>query len=162
VGPFFGSSKNIDVIRYADVLLWQAEAYIQLGQPNAALPLINMLRTRAANSESRLAYSDGTYPSNYRISTYQPGVNCTWTQDYAFQALQFERRMEFGMEGARFFDLVRWGIAATTLNNFVSVEKTRYNFLANAQFTQGRDEYLPIPQNEINLTHGLYQQNAGW
>ena len=162
VGPFFGSSKNIDVIRYADVLLWQAEAYIQLGQPNAALPLINMLRTRAANSESRLAYSDGTYPSNYRISTYQPGINCTWTQDYAFQALQFERRMEFGMEGARFFDLVRWGIAATTLNNFVSVEKTRYNFLANAQFTQGRDEYLPIPQNEINLTHGLYQQNAGW
>jgi hypothetical protein len=57
---------------------------------------------------------------------------------------------------------VRWGIAASTLNNFISVEKTRYNFLANANFTQGRDEYLPIPQTEINLTHGLYQQNAGW
>lgn len=162
VGPFFGSSKNIDILRYDDVLLWQAEAYIQLGQENSALPLINMLRTRAANSTTRTRFADGTAPSNYRIGTYQPGTNCTWTQDYAFQALQFERRMEFGMEGTRFFDLVRWGIAATTLNSFVSVEKTRYDFLANASFTQGRDEYLPIPQTEINLTHGLYQQNSGW
>jgi starch-binding outer membrane protein, SusD/RagB family len=162
VGPYFGSSKNIDILRYDDVLLWQAEAYIQLGQQNSALPLINMLRTRAANSTTQTRFSDGTAPSNYRISTYQPGTNCNWTQDYAFQALQFERRMEFGMEGTRFFDLVRWGIAAQTLNNYISVEKTRFDFLANAQFTQGRDEYLPIPQTEINLTHGLYQQNSGW
>jgi starch-binding outer membrane protein, SusD/RagB family len=162
VGPYFGSSKNIDILRYDDVLLWQAEAYIQLGQENSAVPLINMLRTRAANSTTQTRFSDGTAPSNYRIGTYQPGVNCSWTQDYAFQALQFERRMEFGMEGTRFFDLVRWGIAGSTLNNYISVEKTRFNFLANANFTQGRDEYLPIPQTEINLTHGLYQQNAGW
>jgi hypothetical protein len=162
VGPFFGSSKNIDIIRYADVLLWKAEALIQLGQESDALPLINQLRTRAANSTTQTRFSDGTAPSNYRINTYQPGVNCTWTQAYAFQALQFERRMEFGMEGTRFFDLVRWGIAASTLNNFISVEKNRYSFLDNAVFTQGRDEYLPIPQTEINLTHGLYQQNAGW
>jgi starch-binding outer membrane protein, SusD/RagB family len=87
---------------------------------------------------------------------------CTWTQSYALQALQFERRLEFGMEGARFFDLVRWGIAATTLNNYIAVEKTRYNFLSDAQFTAGRDEYLPIPQAEINLVHGLYVQNNGW
>ena len=162
VGPFFGSSKNIDIIRYADVLLWQAEALIQLGQENAALPLINQLRTRAANSTSRTRFADGTAPSNYRISTYQPGVNCTWTQDYALQALQYERRMEYGMEGTRFFDLVRWGIAATTLNSYIATESTRYNFLADAQFTSGRDEYLPIPQAEINLTHGLYVQNNGW
>jgi starch-binding outer membrane protein, SusD/RagB family len=162
VGPFFGSSKNIDIIRYADVLLWQAEALIQLGQQNLAVPLINQLRTRAANSTTRTKFADGTSPSNYRINTYQPGINCNWTQDYAFQALQFERRMEYGMEGTRFFDLVRWGIAAQTLNNFIAVESTRFNFLADAQFTQGRDEYLPIPQTEINLTHGLYVQNPGW
>jgi len=162
VGPFFGSSKNIDVIRLADVMLWKAEALIQSGDPNDALPLINALRTRAANSTGKTRFADGTAPSNYRISTYQPGVNCTWDQAYAFQALQFERRMEFGMEGTRFFDLVRWGIAADVLNNYIAVEKTRYNFLANAQFTKARDEYLPIPQTEINLTHGLYQQNNGW
>ena len=103
VGPFFGSSKNIDILRYDDVLLWQAEALIQLGQQDQALPLINDLRTRAANSPVKTA--SGSNASNYRISTYQPGVNCTWTQAYALQALQFERRLEFGMEGARFFDL---------------------------------------------------------
>lgn len=162
VGPFFGSSKNIDVIRLADVMLWKAEALIQLNQPNDALPLINALRTRASNSTDRTRFADGSAPSNYRIGTYKPGVNCTWDQAYAFQALQFERRMEYGMEGTRFFDLVRWGIAAETLNNYISVEKTRYNFLANAHFTKGRDEYLPIPQTEINLTHGLYVQNHGW
>jgi starch-binding outer membrane protein, SusD/RagB family len=162
VGPFFGSSKNIDIIRLADVMLWKAEALIQLGDPNDALPLINALRTRAAASTGKTRFADGTAPSNYRVSTYQPGVNCTWDQAYAFKALQFERRMEFGMEGTRFFDLVRWGIAAQVLNNFITVEKTRYNFLANAVFTQARDEYLPIPQTEINLTHGLYVQNNGW
>jgi len=146
----------------ADVMLWKAEALIQLGDPNDALPLINALRTRASNSTARTRFSDGTAPSNYKISTYQPGVNCTWDQAYAFQALQFERRMEFGMEGTRFFDLVRWGIAAQVLNDYIAVEKTRYNFLANAQFTKARDEYLPIPQTEINLTHGLYVQNNGW
>jgi hypothetical protein len=162
VGPFFGSSKNIDIIRLADVMLWKAEALIQLNDPNDALPLINALRTRAAASTTRTRFADGTAPSNYHIGTYQPGVNCTWDQAFALQALQFERRMEFGMEGTRFFDLVRWGIAAQVLNNYIAVEKTRYNFLANAVFTQARDEYLPIPQTEINLTHGLYVQNNGW
>ena len=160
VGPFFGSSKNIDILRYDDVLLWRAEALIQLGQQDEALPLINDLRTRSANSPVKTA--NGNNASNYRISTYQPGVNCTWTQAYALQALQFERRLEFGMEGSRFFDLVRWGIAAQTLNDYIAVEKTRFNFLQNAQFTKARDEYLPIPQAEINLTHGLYVQNNGW
>jgi starch-binding outer membrane protein, SusD/RagB family len=160
VGPFFGSAKNIDIIRYDDVLLWRAEALIQLGQQDEALPLINELRTRAANSPVLTA--SGANASNYRISAYQPGVNCNWTQAYAFQALQYERRLEFGMEGTRFFDLVRWGIAAQTLNAYIAVEKTRFNFLDDANFTQGRDEYLPIPQAEINLTHGLYVQNNGW
>jgi starch-binding outer membrane protein, SusD/RagB family len=162
VGPFFGSSKNIDIIRLADVMLWKAEALIQLNDPNDALPLINALRTRAAASTGKTRFSDGTAPSNYRVSTYQPGVNCSWDQTYALKALQFERRMEYGMEGTRFFDLVRWGIAAQVLNDYIAVEKTRYNFLANAQFTKARDEYLPIPQTEINLTHGLYVQNNGW
>lgn len=144
------------------MLLWKAEALIQLGRQDEALDLINKIRTRAANSTGRLKLADGSYASDYRISTYQPGINCDWTQAYALQALQFERRLEFGMEGTRFFDLVRWGIASQTLNDYIAVEKTRYNFLQNAHFTKGRDEYLPIPQAEINLTHGLYQQNAGW
>ncbi|MHB1921100.1 MAG: RagB/SusD family nutrient uptake outer membrane protein, partial [Chitinophagaceae bacterium] len=114
------------------------------------------------NSTSLLKRADGSYTSNYSIETYQPGINCIWTQDYARQALRFERRLEFAMEGGRFFDLVRWGIAAEYLNNYFSVEKTRSAQLQDAMFTKGRDEYLPIPLNQINYSKGLYKQNAGW
>ena len=157
IGPFYGSSKNIDIIRYADVLLFKAEALIELGRQDEALPLINMLRTRAKNSTGRTKHANGTNPSNYKISEYAGGAG--WTKDYARTALQWERRLEFAMESPRFFDLVRWGIAAETLNAYLAKEKTRRPFLANAVFTKGRDEYLPIPQREIDFTKGLYKQN---
>lgn len=107
--------------------------------------------------------ADGTDPSNYRISTYTPGGNVpAWDQQTAFTALQWERRMEFAMEGSRFFDLVRWGIAAETLNAYFAVEKVRHPFLNNAKFTKGTHEYLPIPQQEIQFTNGVYAQNNGY
>lgn len=162
VGPFYGSSKNMDFIRYADVLLWRAEAFIELGQHALALPLINQVRARAANSTGRTKKLDGTFPSNYQISQYVDGGNISWTQENARKALQYERRMEFAMEGSRWFDLVRWGIAAETLNAYLAVEKTRRTHLSAAVFTKGRDEYYPIPQREINYTKGLYQQNPGY
>jgi hypothetical protein len=162
IGPFYGSSKNIDIIRYADVLLWQAEALIELGRHNEALPLINMLRARAKNSTVRTKYADGSDPSNYLIEEYVDGVNIDWTQENARIAMQWERRLEFAMESPRFFDLVRWGIAAETLNAYITVERTRKAFLSSAQFTKGRDEYLPIPQREIDFTKGLYVQNPGY
>jgi hypothetical protein len=158
-GPFIGTSKNIDIIRYADVLLFQAEAYIELGQPASALPLINAIRARAAASTGRTKKADGSNPSNYLIKPYSAA---NWTQDYARKALQFERRLEFATESPRFFDLVRWGIAEPTLNAYLAKEKTRRSFLSGAKFTAGRDEYLPIPQREINFTKGLYKQNPGF
>jgi hypothetical protein len=159
VGPFWASSKDIEVIRYADVLLWKAEALIELGRQGEALPLINQIRARAAASTRRLTYANGTPISNYNVKPYS-GAN--WSQDYARQALRFERRLEFAMEGVRFFDLVRWGIAAQTLNDYFAVEKTRHDYLQQAHFTAGRDEYLPIPQPQIDFTSGLYKQNPGY
>ncbi len=158
-GPFMGTAKNYDILRYDDVLLMQAEAYIELGQQANALPLINQVRARAAASTARLKKANGAFPSNYNTKPY---TAAGWTQDYARKALQWERRLEFATEGARFFDLVRWGIAAQTLNGYISVEKTRRSFLATAVFTAGRDEYLPIPQSEITFTNGLYKQNPGY
>jgi hypothetical protein len=160
VGPFYGSSVNIDVIRYADVLLWRAEALIELGRQNEALPLINQVRTRAKNSTQRTRFANGTAPSNYLVNEYTAGA--AWTQDYARKAMKFERRLEFAMESPRFFDLVRWGEAAVTLNAYLDVEKTRRTFLSAAKFTAGRDEYFPIPQKEIDFTKGLYKQNPGY
>lgn len=162
VGPFYANAKNRIIIRLADVLLWKAEALIELGRQNEALPPINQLRTRAKNSTSLLKFSNGNFESNYNIATYQPGVNCTWTQDFARQALRWERRLEFAMEGNRFFDLVRWGIADTYLNNYFAVEKTKRAYLQNAKFTKNRDEYLPIPFKQIQFSHNVYKQNPGY
>lgn len=159
LGPFMGIAKNFDVIRYDDVLLMQAEAYIESGQQILALPLINQIRTRAAASTERLKKLDGTFPAKYNVKPYSA---TEWTQDYARKALQWERRLEFATEGERFFDLVRWGIAASTLNGYLNVEKNRRTYLATAKFTAGRDEYLPIPQSEITFTNGLYKQNPGY
>jgi hypothetical protein len=163
LGPFYGTSVNMDVIRYDDVLLMKAEAEIKLGDANAALPLINQVRARAAQISPLVKKTDGTYPSNYKIDVYKPGVNIpVWNTTTAFEALMWERRMEFAMEGYRFFDLVRWGLAATTLNAFFAKEKTRHAFLSSANFTAGTHEYFPIPQEQITLTNGLYTQNKGY
>ena len=136
LGPFMGTAKNYDILRYDDILLMQAEAYIELGQQANALPLINQIRARAAASTAKLKKADGSFPSNYNT---QPYPAAGWTQAYARTALQWERRLEFATEGARFFDLVRWGIAAQSLNNYISIEKTRRSFLSTAVFTAGRD-----------------------
>jgi hypothetical protein len=158
-GPFMGVAKNYDILRYDEILLIQAEAYIELGQPDKALPLINQIRARAAASTGRLKKLDGSFASKYNV---QPYSVTGWTQDYARTALRWERRLEFATEGQRFFDLVRWGIAAQVLNDYISIEKARRTFLATAVFTAGRDEYLPIPQSEITFTKGLYKQNPGY
>lgn len=162
VGPFWASSKNTIVIRYADVLLWRAEALIELGRLGEALDLINEVRARAAASTGRLQYADGTPVSNYHVEPYEPGVNIDWNQETAREALRWERRLEFAMEGNRFFDLVRWGVAGEVLNAYLDDEIQRRPFLGGASFTAGRDEYLPIPQQQIDFSEGLYQQNPGY
>ncbi|MDH6306771.1 hypothetical protein M2459_003417 [Parabacteroides sp. PF5-5] len=162
--PFMSSSKNRDVIRYDDVLLWQAEALIELGRQAEALPLINAIRQRAANSTAKLVDVQGDPVGKYVVALYKPGENCpAWTQDFARKALRFERRLEFSQEGHRFFDLVRWGVAAETVNKYLETEKTRRGaYLQEAKFTKNRDEYFPIPKAQINFSKKLYQQNYGW
>jgi len=162
IGPFFGTARDLDIIRYDDVLLMKAEALIELGSEDQALPLINQVRARAAASTQWLKYADGTDVANYYVEEYQDGVNCTWSQDFARKALRWERRLEFAMESPRFFDLVRWGIAAETLNPYFEVEKTRFEHLKDAYFTKNRDEYFPIPQAQIDLVEGIYTQNVGY
>jgi hypothetical protein len=156
-GTYFASSLNHIILRFADVLLFRAEALIELNRESEALPLINQVRTRASNSNTFLSYAP-----NIKVTTYKDGVNCTWTQDFARQALRWERRLEFGMESSRFFDLVRWGIADQVMNAYYSSESKRRTFLSDGYFTKNKNEYCPVPLKQINYSKQLYQQNYGW
>jgi hypothetical protein len=158
IDPFYGNSKNRIQIRYADVLLMRAEALIELGQQGEALALVNQVRTRAANSTALIS----GYESNTSVSPYIDGTNCTWTQDFARKALRFERRLELAMEGNRFFDLVRWGVADEVLNDYYSEEKTKRAYYSDAFFDKNKEEYCPIPLTQINFSQGVYQQNPGY
>lgn len=157
---FFSISRNTDQIRYGDLLLLKAEALVELGRMGEALPIINDIRTRAgsAASLSRIADANGNPTGNWNIGTY-PSLG---DQENARKIVRWERRMELAFESKRFFDLVRWGIAEETINEYLTVEKGRASHLVDAQFTAGRDEYLAIPQAQITISKGLYQQNPGY
>lgn len=162
--PFMGSGLNWDVLRLDEIMLWRAEALIELNQNlDEAMSLINRIRERSATSTARLVFEDGTPTGKFDVRPYTPGVNCpAWTQDFAREALRWERHLEFATEGKWFFDLVRWGIAEETINAYFEVEKTRHTYLKDAHFTKNKDEYFPIPQVQIDYVKGLYKQNVGW
>ena len=157
------SGLNWQIIRYADVLLWKAEALIEIGDGaglEEARELINRIRTRAKNSPYVKDFNDSSKDAaNYNIGLY-PAEG--WTQDYARQALRFETRLEKAMEGERFFDLVRWGIASETMNTYIEKEEGKRVYYSIADFTQGRDEYLPISRPQYNFSNGNYVQNPGY
>lgn len=161
-GAFLGSTKTDVILSYDDVVLWRAEALIQLNRQDEATPLINLIRDRALNSTGRLKHDDGSSYSNYKLDIYKPGINITWDKETAFKALQWERRLEFATESPRFFDLVRWGIASEVMNEYFEKEKSRFPFLASARFVAGRDEYFPIPDAQIILSDGVYKPNPGY
>jgi hypothetical protein len=140
------NANNYRMIRYSHVLLWLAEVEVELGNLEAARGYVNQIRTRAANPDGWVKNADGTPAANYVIREYTSG----WTDlALARKAVQFEQRLEFGMEGHRRFDLVRWGIAAETLNAYYAVEGNKRAYLRGVQFVKGKHEYFPIPLQEI-------------
>jgi hypothetical protein len=118
---------NYTAIRYAEVLLWEAEALTELGQVQAAQAPLEEVRARAR------AQADD--PDN----TLPPVL--TTDQEEMRMAIRHERQVELGFEMHRFFDLVRWGIADDLLEGFQA----------------GKHEVFPLPQTEIDLNPSLIQ-----
>ncbi len=162
------TANNYTFIRFADVLLWAAECEVEVGSIDKARDYVNQVRARAANPAGWVnTYVDNADPSkgftntpaaNYKVGLYQSFPD----QVYARKAVQFERRLELAMEGHRFFDLVRYGTAASVLNTYLSVEKTKRPYLGNAVFTAGKNEYFPIPLQQIDREKGALVQNPGY
>ncbi|MDR6514564.1 RagB/SusD family nutrient uptake outer membrane protein [Chryseobacterium camelliae] len=91
----YGSIQNIRILRFAEILLINAEAANELGNTAAAITNLNKVRTRAG-----LAGTTATTQAALRTAIWK------------------ERRVELAMEGDRFVDLVRTGQAATVLASY--------------------------------------------
>lgn len=133
------SPGNKIYIRYADVLLWKAEALIETGQVEAGLALIDQIRMRAENTPSL----------HGGISELEMFSATGLSQGQAREALYKERRLELGFESHRLNDLKRWGIAAEVLTG-MGKNFQDYNYL------------YPIPQGEIDRSGGQIEQNPGY
>ena len=156
-GSYWASPMNRIVFRYADVLLMRAEAYAQLGQSDQAINLVNQLRSRAATSTQMIS----SYPSAFGVKMYVSNYNTGHSKDETIKIVKMERRLELAMESERFFDLVRWGDAATVLNKYFAEEIDHCSIYSVAHFTANKDEYLPIPFSQISASNGHYKQNIG-
>jgi tetratricopeptide (TPR) repeat protein len=164
-----GSAINVNIIRFADVLLMAAECEAHLGNLGKAMEYVNKVRARAALDVNKLkTYQDPSKPmggfsntpaANYQVAQYTSFAN----MDAALKAIYFERKLELACEGHRFFDLVRWGIAAQVLNAYFQYEGAITGDLPSAHFTTGKNEYFPIPQAQIDLVgKNILKQNPGY
>lgn len=158
--PWGASQLNWQIIRYADLLLYKAEALIELGENlDEARNLINRVRERAMKSAYVKDFNDPSKDAaNYKIGLYPASV---WNQEYARKALRTEMRLEKALEGERYFDLVRWGIAKETMTSYFEAEKDSRIYYQNATFKAG-EEYYPIPVAQYNFSLGKYTQNPGY
>ncbi|MBN8720063.1 MAG: RagB/SusD family nutrient uptake outer membrane protein [Sediminibacterium magnilacihabitans] len=126
-----GADQDFMVLRFADILLMNAEASNELGKPAQALISLNKVRARARGGNPAVL----------------PDV-ITTDQGALRNAIWHERRVELAMEFDRFFDVIRQGRAATVFGP--------------RGFVAGKNEVMPIPQNEIDLSAGVLTQNPGY
>ena len=155
----WASSMNRIVLRYADVLLMRAEAEAQLGNTAEAIVLVNQVRQRAADMAKSSIVAG--YPVKYGVHYAVKDYTGTYGKEDALKIVKMERRLELAMEAERFFDLVRWGDAAAVINKFYAEEGEKMNFLSGSMFTADKNEYIPIPYEQITASNGHYTQNCG-
>lgn len=184
------TSNSYNAIRFADVLLWAAECAVEANDLGAAEGYVNRVRTRAADQSGWVkgkltGYTGGDatkpevdntqFAANYKVGLYT-GQFAANGQAYARKAVYFERKLELGMEGHRFFDLSRWdaangGPAGTVMST--EIEKFLKNtrdfgdkftsaVMKVAKFTSNKNELYPIPQNQIDISKGTLKQNKGY
>jgi hypothetical protein len=189
--PSASNDVNIHIFRYADLLLLLAEAEVEVGTLANALAIVNQVRARAGQVAQGCGSADSTVTNRYAscvgntsltVALVQSGtldsVTTPWatyriglypsfpSQAYARIAVRYERRLELAMEGQRFFDLRRWGIADSTLNKYLTRERTRIPYLASAAAFSARHALYPIPDIQVQLSRVGGQdrlvQNTGW
>lgn len=154
------SGINYHFMRFSDVLLMAAEAAVETGDLNTALDYVNRVRNRAKNMTPVKDVNDETQDAaNYNVEPYASFPD----QDYARKAVRFERRLELGMEGHRLFDIRRWGVGTTVMNEYFTNEaRVITSFAGKAKPYEAKHDVSPIPLNAIDLSGGILTQNSGF
>ena len=132
IGGNNNSANNIRIIRLSDAYLMYAEA-IYNSDPTTAIEYVNKVRTRARGTAA---------------ATVVPDLPNSLTGQDLLDAIYHERRVELAGEGFRFHDLVRTDRAGALLSPY--------------GFTQGTNEIMPLPINEITLSNGVLTQNPNY
>jgi hypothetical protein len=130
------SGINYRVLRYADILLMYGEVLNELNRTAEAYPFIQQVRTRAG------------LPN---LATVKPGM----TQAQMRDQIAHERALEFGIEGQRINDIIRWG----WLYNTTKLAELKAHDVDFNTWTPG-NEYLPIPQQELDVNKNLLPNPA--
>lgn len=132
---------NYRYIRYADVLLMYAEAVISGGKQGSITPLQAVNQVRARKS-----------------------VNLPPLIQVNMGIIEHERVLELTQEGHRFFDLLRWGKVTQRFRELGASDPNfkQYNMSAYLGFQEGRDEWLPIPIDEVEGNPYITGNNPGW
>lgn len=130
------------VIRYADILLMRAEALIELSsEANEIYSLINQVRQRVG----------------------MPGIEevegQSLSQSELREILRHERRVEFGLEGLRFFDMKRWGTVEEAYER-ASKDAQNVNGMPPLQYRGLQSEIFAIHQSELDANPNLVQHEA--
>lgn len=135
-------------MRYAEILLNRAEAAFALGKKDDALDCINQIRTRA-------------------------GASLYSSDQLTLQSIQKERRMELAFENHVYWDIRRWRIADSEINNrkwkilspYYVYDEGKYIFkieeLSTLYTFQVKVYYQQIPTSEIATNPNLVQ-NPGY
>jgi hypothetical protein len=135
---YFVAGSNLHVIRYAEIILLEAEAAYYTGNEAEALRLLNLVRERAF----REAISVG------RVTL--AGIQKSSSGAALLADIWQERRLELAAEGDRFYDLKR----THRLETVLKAQKPGINFVA------GKHELLPIPSSELSKSPYLTQNNG--
>jgi hypothetical protein len=152
------TANGYRMIRYADLLLLKAECKAMTGTGDLGLAEVNAIRTRAANPDGFVLNEAGDAPAaNYVIGTYTSFAS----QAEAMMAIKFERKLELGQEGHRYYDLQRWGDVQSELSRILAHEKSMpWGGLLYGSATIGpEDVNFPIPQRQIDISNGNLSQN---
>ena len=156
------TANGYRTIRYSDVLLLKAECEAMENTGDRGMGEVNAIRTRAADPVGFVKEADGTtYAANYVIGIYPASQFVD--QASAMKAIKFERKLELGQEGHRYYDLQRWGDVQSELTRILAYEmgmEWASNLYGDATIGP-EDVNFPVPQRQIDVSNGKIIQNVG-